>query len=106
MYLRKEVKQLVIQKKLNIWNELVEKVNTDFDENGKEFWAFVGRKTKGKKKNIPSLKSDTGMSITSTRGKLEVLQKHYQLLISKMSVDSVFDADWKEEVEDSVGSYI
>ena len=86
------------------WNELVEKVNTDFDENRKEFWAFVGRKTKGKKKNIASLKSDTGMSITSTRGKLEVLQKHYQLL-SKMSVDSEFDADWKEEVEDSVGGY-
>ena len=79
-------------------------LNTDFDENRKEFWAFVGRKTKGKKKNIASLKSDTGMSITSTRGKLEVLQKHYQLL-SKMSVDSEFDADWKEEVEDSVGGY-
>ena len=26
--LRKEVKQLVIEKKLNIWNELVERVNT------------------------------------------------------------------------------
>ena len=50
----KEVKQLVIEKKLNIWNELVEKVNTDFDENRKEFWAFVGRKSKGKKKNIVS----------------------------------------------------
>ena len=56
--LRKEVKQLVVEKKLNIWNELVEKVNTDFDENRKEFWAFVGRKSKGKKKNIASLKSD------------------------------------------------
>ena len=42
--LRKEVKQLVIEKKLNIWNELVEKVSTDFYENKKEFWAFVGRK--------------------------------------------------------------
>ena len=39
-------------KKLNVWNELVEKVNTDFDENRKEFWVFVGRKSKGKKKNI------------------------------------------------------
>ena len=96
--LRKEVKQLVIKKKLNIWNELVEKVNTDFGENRKEFWAFVGRKLKGKKKNIASLKSDTGLSLTSIRGKLEVLQRHYQLL-SKMSVDGVFDADWKEEVE-------
>ena len=66
----KEVKQLVIEKKLNIWNELVEKVNTDFDENRKEFWAFVGRKSKGKKKNIASLKSDTGLSLTSTRGTL------------------------------------
>ena len=73
----KEVKQVVIKKKLNIWNELVEKVNTDFDENKKEMWAFVGRKTKGKNKIIASLNSDTGMSITSTTGKLEVLQKHY-----------------------------
>ena len=52
--LRKEVKQLVIEKKLNIWNELVEKINTDFDENRKEFWAFVGRKPKGKMKNRAS----------------------------------------------------
>ena len=102
--LRKEVKQLVIEKKLNIWNELVEKVNTDFDENRKEFWAFVGRKSKGKKKNIASFKSDAGLSLTSTRGKLEVLQRHYQLL-SKMSVDSMFDADWKEEVEENVKGY-
>ena len=47
--LQKVVKQLVIEKKINIWNELVQKVNTDFDENRKEFWAFVGRKSKGKK---------------------------------------------------------
>ena len=45
--LQKEVKQLVIEEKLNIWNELVEKVNTNFDENRKELWAFVGRKSKG-----------------------------------------------------------
>ena len=101
--LQKEVKQLVFEKKLNIWNELVEKVNTDFDENRKEFWAFVGKKSKGKI-YIASLKSDTGLSLTSTRGKLEVLQRHYQLL-SKMSVDSVFDADWKEEVEENVKVY-
>ena len=79
-------------------------MNRDFDENRKEFWAFVGRKSKGKKTNIASLKSDTGLSLTSTRGKLEVLQRHYQLL-SKMSVDSVFDADWKEEVEENVNGY-
>ena len=102
--LHNEVKQLVIEKKRNIWNEIVEKVNTDFDENRKEFWAFIGRKTKGKKKNIASITNDTAMSITSTRGKLEVLQKHYQLL-SKMSVDSEFDANWKREVEDSVDGY-
>ena len=103
--LRNEIKQLVIEKKLNIWNELVEKVNIDFDENRKEFWAFVGRKPKGKKKNIASLRSDTGLSLTSTRGKLEVLQRHYQLF-SKMSVPhSVFVAHWKEEVEDNVNGH-
>ena len=79
-------------------------MNTDFDENRKEFWAFVGRKSKGKKKNIASLKSNTGLSLTSTRGKLQVLQRHHQPL-SKMSVDSVFDADWKEKVEDNVNGY-
>ena len=40
----------------------------------------------------------------STRCKLEVLQRHYQIL-SKMNVNSVFDADWKEEVENNVNDY-
>ena len=44
------------------------------------------------------------VSVTSTRGKLEVLQKHYQHL-GKISVDSDFDANWKEEVESKVSSY-
>ena len=73
--LRKEVKELVREKKLIIWREVVEKANTDFDGSKKEFWAFVGRRTR--KKNIPSLKSEAGVSVTSTRGKLEVLQRHY-----------------------------
>ena len=33
-----------------------------------------------------------------------MLQRNYQLL-SKMSVDSVFDAYWKEEVEENVNCY-
>ena len=43
------------------------------------------------------MKSDAGVSVTSTRGKLEVLQKHYQHLVT-------FDANWKEEVESKVSS--
>ena len=89
------VEELVREKKLTIWNEVVEKVDVDFDGSRKEFWAFVGRRTKGKKKNVTSLKSDTGVSVMSTRGKLEVLQKH----LGKISVDSDFDANWKEEVK-------
>ena len=50
----KEVKQLVIEKRLNIWNEVVEKANSDFEGNRKEFWAFVGRRTKGRKGGSPS----------------------------------------------------
>ena len=44
------------------------------------------------------------MSLTSTRGKLEVLQRHYQQL-GKLSLDSNFDAEWKEEVESNVSRY-
>ena len=68
------MKELVREKKLTIWNEVVENVNVDFDGSRKEFWAFVGRRMKGKK-NITSLKSDAGVSVASTRprGKLEVL---------------------------------
>ena len=50
--LRKEVKDLVRIKKLNAWNEVVEKVNSDFEGGRKEFWAFVGRRTKAKSKGI------------------------------------------------------
>ena len=41
------------------------------------------------------------VSVTSTKGKLEVLQKHYQHL-GRVSVDSDFDDDWKGEVENKV----
>ena len=41
--LRREVKEL---KKLNVWREVVEKANTDFDGSRKELWAFVGRRRK------------------------------------------------------------
>ena len=74
--LRKEVKEAVREKKLSIWNEVVEKVNADFEGSRKEFWAFVGRRTKGKYKNITSLKSKAGVSVSSTQGKLEVLRRH------------------------------
>ena len=63
----------------------------------KEFWAFVSRRTKGKYKNITSLKSKAGVSVSSTQGKLEVLRKHYEEL-GEVSVDDNFEADWKEEV--------
>ena len=93
------MEELVREKKLNIWREVVEKANIDFDGSRKEFSAFVGRRTKGKrKKNIPSLKIEAGVSVTSTRGKLEVLQRHYQ----QFSLDSNFAAKWKEEVERNI----
>ena len=96
------MKEIVREKKLIIWREVVEKA---FDGSEKEFWAFVGRRTKRKrKKNIPSLKSEAGVSVTNTRGKLEVLQRHYQQL-GKLSLDSNFDAKWKEEVESNVSRY-
>ena len=80
---------------------MVEKANVDFEGSRKEFWAFVGRRTTAKNRSIPSLKGVEGVSVTSTNGKLEVLQKHYQHL-GRISVDSDFDDDWKEEVDSKV----
>ena len=50
------------------------------------------------RKNIPSLKSEAGVSVTSTRGKLEVLQRHCLQLGKR----SNFDAELKEEVESNM----
>ena len=69
----------------------------------KEFWAFVGRRSKGKMKAISSLRSDKGVSVTSTRGKLHVLQKHCKDL-GRMSEDSDFDSEWREQVETKVSA--
>ena len=40
--LQREVKDLVRKKKIDIWNDVVEKVNTDYEGSRKEFWALVG----------------------------------------------------------------
>ena len=56
---------------------MVEKANSDFEGNRKEFWAFVGRRTKAKKNGIVALRNSAGISV-STKGKLDVLQSHYQ----------------------------
>ena len=40
--LRKEVKQSVTEKKL--WNEVIDKANSHYHGNKKEFWAFFGRR--------------------------------------------------------------
>ena len=90
--LHKEVKDLVRQ---SIWNEVNERANTDFEGSRKVFWAFVSRRSKGKKKNIASLKNKGGISVTSTRGKLQILQSHYEHLVTE---GSDFDDDWKEKL--------
>ena len=76
--LRREVKHLVMEKKLNVWNGVVEKANADFEANKKEFWSFVGRRTKGRKGGVEALRNDSGVSVTSTKGKLKV----YRVIIS------------------------
>ena len=82
------MKQLVIEKKLDVWNNIVEKANQDFEGNKKQFLSFVGRRTKCKNKTISSLNSEVGISVSSTKGKFQILQQHYQLL-GTIVVDSV-----------------
>ena len=79
----------------------MEKANADFEANKKEFWSFVGRRTKGRKGGVEALRNDSGVSVTSTKGKLKVLQSHYQRLGS-CSVDEAFDGNWKQEVDSEV----
>ena len=62
---------------------------------GKNFGLL---RTKAKNRGNVFLKSVEGVSVTSTKGKLEVLQKHYEHL-GRVSVDS---DDWKGEVESKV----
>ena len=93
--LRREVKHLVMEKKFNVWNGVVEKANADFEANKK---SFVGRRTKGRKGGVEALRNDSGVSVTS---KLKVLQSHYQRLGS-CSVDDAFDGNWKQEVDSEV----
>ena len=56
---------------------------------------------KCKKRIIASLKNEAGVSVTSTKGKLEAFQKHYEHL-GRVSIDSDFDSNWKELVERKV----
>ena len=35
------MKQLVIEKKLDMWNNIVEKANQDFEGNKKQFWSLL-----------------------------------------------------------------
>ena len=67
----------------------------------KEFWASVGRRTEGKRRGITSFRNSAGVSVTSTRGKLEVLKRHYRHLGTR-SVDTAFDDSWKEEMDKKV----
>ena len=84
-----------------MWNNIVEKAKQDFEGNKKQFWSLIGRRTKCKNKTISSLKSEAGISVPSTKGKLQILQQHYQLLGTSV-VDSAFDDEWKLEVEEKV----
>ena len=35
-------KRLLRKKNIDMWNDVVEKVNTDYEGSRKEFWAFIG----------------------------------------------------------------
>ena len=46
----------------------MEKANTNYEGNKKIFWAFVGRRTKGKRGGIAALRNSSGVSVSSTKG--------------------------------------
>ena len=81
--------------------ELPEDTADTEEGNRKKIWPFVGRRTKGKRRGVSALRNSAGVSVTSTKGKLEVLKRHYQQL-GTCSVDTAFDDSWKEEVDKKV----
>ena len=83
---------------------MIEKANKDFYENRKEFWASVGRTSRGSRKGIASLRSTSGSCVTSIKGKLEVLRERYERL-GTASVDDQFDDSWKAHIEKKVTEY-
>ena len=76
---------------------IVERVNVDFEGEQEKVLGFCKEENQGKKRNIASLRNEAEGSVTSTKGKLEVFQKHYEHL-GKVSVDNDFD-NWKEAVQ-------
>ena len=72
-----------------------------FMKNSKEFWASVGKTSKG---NRCFLRSTSSSCITSTKGKLEVLHEHYERL-GTATVDEEFDDSWREHIEKKVTEY-
>ena len=50
------------------------------------------------------MKSEAGISVSRTKGKLQILHQHYQLLGTSV-IDSAFDDEWKFEVEEKVLAY-
>ena len=83
---------------------MIEKANKDVYKNRKEFWAFVGRTSKGSCKGIASLRSTSGSCVTSTKEELEVLCELYERL-GTASVDDQLDDSWKEHIEKKVTEY-
>ena len=58
------MKNLVVQKKHEVWNDVVERANSDFEGNRKG--------TNGKRREITALRNSAGVSVTSTKRKIEV----------------------------------
>ena len=75
------MKNLVVQKKLEVWNKVVERANSDSESNRKELWGFIGRRTKGKRRGVTALRKSAGVSVTGTMGKLEVIISRWALVV-------------------------
>ena len=49
-------------------------LNSSYHSYKKEFLSFVGRRTKDRKGGVETLRNDSGVSVTGTKGKLKVLE--------------------------------
>ena len=79
--IRKELKQIIRDKRKICKEEVINDVNSDYRKNIKAFWEFVNGSIKSSAKSkCETLTDDSGISFSSHTGKVKILKSHYKNL--------------------------
>ena len=98
---RHAVKKMVEKKKKGVWEDVVRKPNEDFDGGMKQMRLGIQgniRNRAGKIDNeIATPRAQNGNTVSSSKGKREVLVEHYRKL-GTPKPNAKFDAEFEKEI--------